>query len=192
MMTWLESKLAGARAAGGKVWLMHHIPVGMDPYASAHAKASTCSARLVPMLAEPFASRYVQLLAAYGDVIDNSFVGHTHYDDFRLLRDTGGAVTGVEKIAPAISPIFGQNPGFVTYAYDRATGILADYGVTYVANLAGAPNAAAVDWREEYTFAAAYGRRTFPRRCGDHGGSFPPRASPMTCSAGSTTCRPAS
>lgn len=161
MLAWLEQRLADARAAGGRVWLMHHIPVGMDPYASAHSKAAACADKLVPMLAEPFGSTYVSLLAEYGDVVASSFVGHTHFDDYRLLRDTAGTVTGVEKIAPAISPIFGQNPGFLTFSYERATGSLADFSATYLANLATAANPAAADWREEYAFAAAFRQKDF-------------------------------
>lgn len=161
MMTWLEQTLAAARTAGGKVWLMHHIPVGMDAYVTAHSKATECAAKLVPMLAEPFASTYVNLLSEYGDVIDNSFTGHTHFDDYRLLRDASGGVTGVEKIAPAISPVFGQNPGFLTYTYDRSTGALADFTATYLANLEQAANPPAGDWKQEYSFAATYGQKDF-------------------------------
>jgi hypothetical protein len=161
MMTWLEQKLAGARAAGGKVWLMHHIPVGMDAYATKHSKATECPAKIVPLLKEPFGSTYVRLLTEYGDVVQSSFTGHLHFDDYRLLRDAAGKVTGTEKVAPAISPIFGQNPGFHTFTYDRATGALADFATTYLANLEQAANPAAGDWKEEYTFAAAYGRKDF-------------------------------
>ncbi|MEX0698063.1 MAG: metallophosphoesterase, partial [Dongiaceae bacterium] len=119
MMTWLETQLADAKAAGGRIWLMHHIPVGLDAYATAHSKEATCAARIVPLLKEPFGSTYVRLLAEYGDVVVASFTGHLHFDDYRLLRDVSGTVTGVEKVAPAISPIFGQNPGFLTFTYDR-------------------------------------------------------------------------
>jgi hypothetical protein len=161
MMTWLEQQLAGARAAGGKVWLMHHIPVGMDAYASAHSKTTECTEKLVPMLKEPFASTYVGLLAEYGDVIDDSFVGHTHFDDYRLLRDTSGGITGVEKIGPAISPIFAQNPGFLAYTYDRATGAVADFTATYLTNLEQATSPATGDWQEEYSFADTYGQKDF-------------------------------
>ncbi len=157
MMAWLEKQLAAAKAAGRKVWLAHHIPVGFDPYATLHSKASTCPARIVPMLAEPFASQYVALLGTYGGTVAASFTGHTHYDDYRLLRDAAGAVTGTEKIAPAISPIFGQNPGFLVFSYDRKTGALADFSARYLANLGAAKDPASAEWREEYTFTKAYG-----------------------------------
>jgi sphingomyelin phosphodiesterase acid-like 3 len=161
MMTWLEEQLAAAHDAGGKVWLMHHIPVGMDAYATANSKETTCISKVVPMLHEPFATTYTRLLAEYGDTVSASFTGHTHYDDYRLLRDAAGKVNGAEKIAPAISPIFGQNPGFLVFDYDRATGTLADFRAMYLTNLEGAANPAAGDWREEYAFAETYGQEAF-------------------------------
>jgi sphingomyelin phosphodiesterase acid-like 3 len=113
------------------------------------------------MLKEPFASTYVRLLAEYGDVVVASFVGHTHFDDYRMLRDAAGDVTGVEKIAPAISPIFGQNPGFLVFTYDKVSGVLADFTTMYLTNLEEAASPAAADWREEYAFAATYGQADF-------------------------------
>ncbi|PZQ80951.1 MAG: hypothetical protein DI549_15825 [Ancylobacter novellus] len=161
MMDWLERQLQVAEAAGRKVWLMHHIPVGFDAYSTLKAKADTCRQRLVPMLAEPFGSRFSGLLARYGATVTASFSGHDHHDDYRLLRNAAGAVVRVEKVAPAISPVFGQNPGFHIFSYDRATGALADFSTRYLANLATAAGPATADWQEEYAFTSAYGARTF-------------------------------
>lgn len=157
MMAWLEKQLADARAAGRKVWLAHHIPVGFDPYATLHGKQATCAERIRPMLAEPYAAKYVGLLSEYAATVTIGLVGHTHFDDFRLLRDKGGAVVGIEKIAPAISPIFGQNPGFHVYSYDRAKGAITDLATHYLANLATAASPAEADWKQEYVYSEAYG-----------------------------------
>jgi 3',5'-cyclic AMP phosphodiesterase CpdA len=157
MMSWLEKQLAQAKAAGRKVWLAHHIPVGFDAYATVHSRKATCRTRIVPMLAEPFASQFVALLAQYGGTVTASFSGHIHHDDYRLLRDATGAVAGVEKIAPAISPVFGQNPGFHIFSYDRATGALTDFSTRYLANLGTALDPAAAEWKETYVFSKAYG-----------------------------------
>lgn len=161
MIDWLERQLQAAEAAGRKVWLMHHIPVGVDAYSTLKAKAETCRQRLVPMLGEPFAPRFTGLLARYSATVTASFSGHDHHDDYRLLRNEAGAVVRVEKVAPAISPVFGQNPGFHIFSYDRGTGALADFSTRYLANLATAAGPAAADWQEEYTFTAAYGVRAF-------------------------------
>ena len=59
-------------------------------------------------------------------------------------------------MAPAISPIFGQNPGFQIFTYDVATGEPKDFATIALANLPDLSPANA-DWREEYVFSKAYG-----------------------------------
>ncbi|WGD31899.1 metallophosphoesterase [Ancylobacter sp. WKF20] len=161
MLEWLGRQLAQAQAAGRRVWLLHHIPPGIDAYSTLHAKGATCRARIVPMLAEPYATGFTDLLARYSGTIAASFSGHDHHDDYRLLRDTAGAVVGVDKIVPAISPIFGQNPGFHVFTYDRTSGAVADIATRYLANLGTAQRASDGQWREEYVFSAAYGATSF-------------------------------
>lgn len=154
MFDWLRDRLTRQRAAGGRVWMLHHIPWGIDPYATINATASTCPAKVVPFLQEPFASDFPALLAEHRDLIQASFSGHTHFDDYRLLIDARGSVIGVDKVTPAISPIFGQNPGFQVFTYDRSSGALSDFSTWFLANPGEAPQAA--DWRFEYTFTEAY------------------------------------
>lgn len=155
MFGWLRERLARQRAAGGRVWMVHHIPWGIDPYSTIEAAASSCPAKVVPFLQEPYASDFPALLAEYREVLQASFSGHTHFDDYRLLIDRQGAAIGVDKVTPAISPIFGQNPGFQVFTYDRRSGAPKDFSTWYLANPGDAPHQA--DWRFEYTFTAAYG-----------------------------------
>jgi sphingomyelin phosphodiesterase acid-like 3 len=154
MMSWLRERLARQRFAGGRAWLVHHIPWGIDAYSTLGAKAPSCPAKVVPFLKEPFASELRALLMEYRDVVQTSFSGHTHFDDYRLLIDPRGAVVGLDKITPALSPIFGQNPGFQVFTYDRRTGAPTDFSTWHLTN-PGA-DAAAADWRLEYTFTEAY------------------------------------
>ena len=154
MLGWLRDRLARQRATGGRVWLVHHIPWGIDPYTTINTKAASCSAKVVPFLREPFASDFQALVAEYRDVLQASFSGHTHFDDYRLLIDERGTAIGLDKITPAISPIFGQNPGFQVFTYDRRSGAPSDFSTWYLANPGAAPSAA--DWRFEYTFTRAY------------------------------------
>lgn len=159
MMNWLGGTLARQRAAGGRVWLVHHIPWGIDAYATIDAKAPSCAAKVVPFLREPFASGLRLLLMEYRDVIQASFSGHTHFDDYRLLIDQSGTVAGLDKITPALSPIFGQNPGFQVFTYDRQSGAPSDFTTWYLAN--PGDTAEAADWRVEYTFTEAYRQRRY-------------------------------
>ena len=159
MLGWLRGRLARQRAAGGRVWIVHHIPWGMDPYSTINARASTCPAKVVPFLKEPFASEFLALLVEHRDMLQASFSGHTHFDDYRLLIDERGTVIGTDKVTPGISPIFGQNPGFQVFTYDRWSGAPRDFSTWYLTNPGAAPRAA--DWQFEYTFTKAYGQAEY-------------------------------
>lgn len=162
MLGWLRDRFARQRAAAGRIWMVHHIPWGIDPYSTINAKASTCPAKVVPFLQEPFASEFLALLAEHRDVLQASFSGHTHFDDYRLLIDARGTAIGVDKVTPAISPIFGQNPGFQVFTYDRGSGAPRDFSTWYLPNPGGAPRTA--DWQLEYTFTKAYGQSDYSPR----------------------------
>ena len=56
MMSWLSERLARQRAAGGRVWLVHQIPWGIDADETINAKGPSCAAKVIPFLKEPFAS----------------------------------------------------------------------------------------------------------------------------------------
>lgn len=157
-LKWVADRLAEQKAVGGKVWLVHHIPWGIDPYSTVHAKADTCAARTVPFLREPFASRFLDLMRTYSDIIDTSLSGHIHYDTYRLLLDGEAHPIEVDKVAPAISPIFGQNPGFQLWTYDGESGLPTDFSTVYLANLTEASTSTPGVWRKEYTFTEAFGQ----------------------------------
>lgn len=161
MMNWVERQLMEARAAGRLVWLVHHIPVGIDSYTTQHAAAAvSCPARAAPFLKEPFAYRFVMLMREYAATIQASFSGHTHQDGYRLVMADNKAV-GVEKIAPSVSPAFGNNPGFHVFEYDRQTGQPKDFTTWYLANLELASTKIPGEWRREYVFTEAYGQGAY-------------------------------
>ena len=161
MMGWLERQLSDARAAGERVWLVHHIPIGIDDYATLQARGDlSCPARVTPFLKEPFASRFLLLLQEYAGTIQAGFSGHTHQDSYRLVMDAGVAVA-VEKTAASISPVFGNNPGFHLFDFDRQAGDMVDFSTWYLANLDEAALTVPGEWRREYVFTQAYGEQTY-------------------------------
>jgi sphingomyelin phosphodiesterase acid-like 3 len=160
-LAWLGDRLKRQKEAGGHVWLAHHIPIGIDPYSTAHSTAATCPAKITPFLKEPFASTYLALLRQYAETITGYFTGHVHFDDYRLIADANGTPVDVDKIAPAISPVFGQNPGFHLFTYDRQSGLPTDFSAIYLANLEQAEAAEAGDWLFEYSFAKTYGQPNY-------------------------------
>lgn len=156
LMTWLEHQLSAAAQANQKVWLMFHIPPGIDGYATAMKRKNlmsggaaggpaTCSQSIVPMWVPQWTAQFDALLAKYHDTVMASFAAHTHSDDFRVV--------GQEFVLmnPAISPVYSQNPGFRVVSYSR-DGRLIDQSTYYLTNLPGASSKKRGEWKREYQF----------------------------------------
>jgi len=157
-IAWLEQQLNAARSRKEKVWVMAHIPPGVDVYSTAIRGVNICGGGNPRMF---LASEALpELLAGYGDVIRLAIFAHTHMDEMRLLEPekADGARPGVAaKIVASISPIDGNNPSFTVAKIDAATARLVDYRVIAASNQTGVATA----WREEYDFARAYKRSEF-------------------------------
>jgi hypothetical protein len=170
LLAWLETRLEAARQAHEKVWLMFHIPPGIDSYFTiqkheALAKAAgppmteqRCTSAIVPMWAPQWTAEFDSLLNQYGDTVVASFAAHTHVDDFRLINLAAKAPAFV-LINPAVSPVYGQNPGFrlLTFAND---GSLTGQSTYYLTNLLFAGSSTPGVWKKEYSFAQEW---TLPR-----------------------------
>jgi hypothetical protein len=152
-LAWLEAELAAAREAQQRVWLVYHIPPGVDGYAT--LRQGSCPNAIVPMWNQADAEPFGALVRRYADTIAASFAGHTHMDDFRLLGDDKGYYAFV-LITPALSPIFAQNPAFRVVVSDSSTGLLdqTTYDLVNLREASGGGVPAA--WRAEYTFTQAW------------------------------------
>src|SRR5260370_12826695 len=150
-LAWLEAELAAAKQAGEPVWLLYHIPPGIDGYAT--LRQGACPGTMIPMWDQAYAGPFLALMKHYADTVTVSFAGHTHMDDFRLIADAEGRY-GFALITPAGSPSVGQNPAFRTVTYHTTGGIL-DQTTYDLTNLPQATTAAAgvpPDWRSAHTF----------------------------------------
>jgi hypothetical protein len=155
-LAWLEWTLYRTKLAGRTASLLFHIPPGIDGYRSSHG-SGTCRADVTPFLKDAYAAPFRGLLEQYRDILEDSYAGHTHMDDFRVLSAAAGDPILLTHITPAISPIYQNNPGFAVVLYDRASGDLIDYATVYLTNLAAAGGGEAAKWAVEYTFRDAYG-----------------------------------
>jgi sphingomyelin phosphodiesterase acid-like 3 len=143
--SWLESNLAQAKQANQKVWLMFHIPPGIDGYASMvkmrHMAPGQCAEAIVPMWKPIWTSRLERLYGEFQSTITASFSGHEHMDDFQVIPGSGFIL-----IDPAISPIYGQNPAFRVVTFGR-NGELADQSTYYLNQQ---------QWTREYNFSTEW------------------------------------
>jgi sphingomyelin phosphodiesterase acid-like 3 len=157
-IAWLEQQLDAARRNQEKVWVMSHIPPGVNPYATATKVLDLCSGGKPQMFLSSEA--LPEAMAGYGDVIELAIFAHTHMDEMRLLKPeaAGAPPQGVAiKMVGSISPINGNNPSFTVAEIDAATAELKDYQVFVGSNQTGVDT----KWGEEYDFAEAYQEDAF-------------------------------
>jgi sphingomyelin phosphodiesterase acid-like 3 len=148
-MGWLGSELAKARDHEEKVWLILHIPPGIDGYATAHAKESGRE-RTAFMWEPVYTEEFRKLLTRYHETVTISFAGHEHMDDFRLIGNS------LVLMTPAVSPIFNQNPAFRVVSF-RPDGALSNGTTYYLSNLHEVLNGIAAEWKLEYSFTSTWG-----------------------------------
>lgn len=160
-MDWLEHQLRDARQSGQKVWLIGHIPPGVDPYSTVAKFRDVCGGQSpVLFLAS---DKMADLMVEYGDVLRLGIFGHTHMDEMRLLEPSEGGSQATEahrvavKLVPSISPVDGNNPSFTVARVDPASALLKDYVVIAASNQSGV----ATTWSTEYDFAKTYHEEVF-------------------------------
>ncbi|MFZ0340189.1 MAG: metallophosphoesterase [Terracidiphilus sp.] len=155
---WLRQQLDEARAKREKVWVMAHIPPGVNAYATAMKGKDICAKGEPQMFLSSGA--LPDLLAGYGDVIQLAIFAHTHMDEVRLLIPANGDAAHrpvAVKMVASISPIDGNNPSFTLATIDPTHAILADYRVIAASNQTGIDT----NWTEEYDFTQTYHEPAF-------------------------------
>lgn len=166
-IAWLRAQLTAARAGGENVWVMGHIPPGVDVYGS-YTKyvlrpKELCSAEQNRLLAD---DALADTLMDFADVVRLGLFGHTHMDELRLLRRPAGKnADGVDilagtvpiKIVPSVTSFYGNHPAFLVAAIDPHTLLLRDWRAVVSPDAGGS----ASPWPASYRFTAAYGLPDF-------------------------------
>lgn len=146
-LEWLAAELQLARHEHKRVWLLFHIPPGMDVFDTVQYGGNCPTVSAGTFWKDEYQQKYLQITAAYRSTILGAFAGHTHQDEFRIVN---GAFV---HITPSISPVFGNNPAFeIVTINDKAQ--IADYTVHHLPNVT-------LPWAREYSFDEAYGRKRY-------------------------------
>ena len=157
-MAWLEQQLTEAQKAGQQVWVMGHIPPGIDPYSTAEKLRNVCGGeKAVTFLAS---NQMADLLVDHSSVVRLAIFAHTHMDEMRLLKPEGKAgndSTVAVKMVSSISPVDGNNPSFTIARVDPSTAVLEDYEVIAASNQTGV----ATRWAKEYDYRETYHEKEF-------------------------------
>ncbi len=150
-IAWLRDQLTAARAAGQHVWVLAHIPPGVDAYStlSKHGGGGGICNSQAP---ESFlgSDALGDALTAFPDVIRLILLGHTHMDEMRIYKTSGGTIPG--KLTPSITPVNGNTPSFTLAQVDATQAILKDYTVFVASNKTGID----ATWSPEYTYSTTY------------------------------------
>ena len=143
-MKWLDSVLSKGKAS----WLVYHIPPGINVHSTVNGYGS-CDAKIRLMWSATFNDQFLTMIKKYSGQIKAMLAGHTHMDDFRVIYKNGVAASFIH-ITPAISPLFGNNPGFQRISWNSVTLGLQN-AETFYLNVAK-PGA----WTAEYNFQKTY------------------------------------
>jgi sphingomyelin phosphodiesterase acid-like 3 len=146
-LAWLDAELDLARVEGKRVWLLFHIPPGIDVFDTLEYGGSCPSLKTQTFWKDEYEQKYLQITAAHRKTILGSFAGHTHQDEFRFA---GGSFI---HITPSVTPVFGNNPAFEIVDVTRAGGIT-DYTAYHLPNVA-------LPWSREYSFDEAYAKHSY-------------------------------
>lgn len=157
-VAWLRQQLERARSEKEKIWVMGHIPPGVDPYSTLTKGKNICAGAAPQMFLSSEA--LADTMAGFGDVIQLAIFAHTHMDEMRLLMPAKGSEDHGPvpvKMVSSISPIDGNNPSFTIGSVDPQSGALTDYRVFAASNQTGLDTV----WAEEYDYARAYQEPSF-------------------------------
>ena len=160
-MKWLERQLQDARQVGQKVWIMGHVPPGIDPVSTVIRFRDVCGGQApISFLSS---DRMTDLMIEYADVVRLGIFGHTHMDEMRLLEPAGAEAQSAEghrvavKIVPSISPVDGNKPAFTVARINQSSAILENYDVIMASDRTGV----GTSWSKEYEFSETYNEADF-------------------------------
>ena len=150
-LEWFEAQLKAAKVKNEKVWLLLHIPPGTNVYSTLHDN------QYKSFWKTAYNAKFLKLVTTYSSVFTAGFAGHTHMDDFRLVFDRSAEPLKAAMfihICPAVSPQFGNNPGFRYLDNAPGTFSVNNYEVYYLDLGIETPG----EWAKEYSFKKTYGQ----------------------------------
>lgn len=151
MVGWLNQQIEAARQTHRPLWVMGHIPTGVDPFSTVAKMRNICGGEKPEMFLSSHS--LAMSMADAGDVIPLALFAHTHMDEMRLLApDKEHVARGpvAMKMVPSISPINGNHPSFTLAQVDALSGVLKDYRVVASSDNLGSSWALSYDYRKSY------------------------------------------
>lgn len=147
-LSWLHQQLSQAQSLRQSVWLVFHIPVGIDAYNTSMTGTTTSFWQM------PYTQTFLSLVNQYSSTITGIFTSHLHMDGFELLNSSAGAT--LDSFTPSIAPSSGNNPGIKVFQYNHLSFVLNDF-ITYYLPLDNAStDTNKQSWQQLYDFNAIF------------------------------------
>jgi len=117
-LRWLNDQLEADTAA--TCWMLFHIPPGVDAFKTDHGKDKWTTQQVYEDTAPPVllwqadtTRCFLDIVGKYGSRIAGMLAGHSHKDEFRLLKTgTDGGVMAYIQILPSVCMSNFNNPAF--------------------------------------------------------------------------------
>lgn len=154
--TWLINELLTARGKK-KLWLMMHVPPGIDAYdGETYLMAEDANTNFSALLSHP----------SLAPTIAGVLAGHTHENEFKLIRDENGQVAGHVLIAPGVDGDHGNASAYQLFTYDGGKSLVQDY-TTYT-NQHGTWRVLTDAQNQPMTFRDAFATAIFDQQSGEN------------------------
>jgi sphingomyelin phosphodiesterase acid-like 3 len=152
-LSWLQNTARELR--GKRVWVLAHIPPGIDAYSSYHAKPQAG----VLFLQQRYNDGVIAALDSIAPNIPMMLSGHTHMNGFRILGPDPSNPQVPILVIPALSPVFESNPTFTVLHVNASDAGVADAQYFVLDDLATLSKNGRYParWRREFDFDSVFG-----------------------------------
>ena len=156
-MLWLTEQLKQAAEVREKVYVLMHIPPGIDAYGTYKLKKPSLMWSSLPSPGMTWQDQFLGLINHYSENVAGLFYGHTHMDELRVFYDrTGTKVREVAISSPGVTPLDSNNPGFKIVFFEPQSKEVIDFTTHY-----SIPTA--TRWGDaSYQFSKVYGCKPQP------------------------------
>jgi sphingomyelin phosphodiesterase acid-like 3 len=121
MLKWLKNNLAGAN--GKNIWLLTHIPPGLNSFNGQD------------FWKKEYVREFVNTLVSYAPDVRVMICSHTHFDDFKVVYDASAKPVALVRLVPSICSNHGNYPSFEIATVSTSTDRIIDETSWYL-NLA--------------------------------------------------------
>lgn len=120
-MDWLAAQLASAQKNNESVYIIMHVPVGMDAFTN-YVHKDMWNATLTLNNGKLFRDAFLALMTQYKSIVLAVFSAHTHEDELRALYpdQTMMSMEVLDVGIPGITVNHFNNPGTQVYAFDKS------------------------------------------------------------------------